>query len=122
MRQLQSAAFGFAVPAAEAAAGACEFVTFFAAGDDRAPAARLRLFEGVFRDLHRRGLRVAYASTAHRPLPIYRRIGGDVVADASIDGEARYFLRFSLERHWMRMPRDAAYRGAGQPSQSTLPS
>ena len=102
MRQLQSSAFGFSLPTTDAQADTCEFVTFFAVDDDRALAPRLQLFEGVFRDLHAQGLRSAYASTARRPLPIYRRIGGSVVADTRVDGEDRFFLRFSLDRHWMR--------------------
>lgn len=109
LRQLQSGAFGFDLPPQRE--GCCEFLTFFAV-DDHALAHRLRFWQGCFQDLARQGLRTAYASTATRPLPVYRRIGGEVVADAQIDGEARYFLRFSLERHWMRQRAAAQVQAA----------
>jgi len=99
LRKFQSAAFGFEPPAD--VAGCCEFLTFFTVRDFRL-SVKLRFWEACFAELRQRGLHLAYATTAARLLPIYRRIGGDVLAETAVDGEARYFLSFSLDRHWMR--------------------
>lgn len=99
LKEFQSAAFGFPRPGD--AAGCCEFLTFFTVHDFRL-AVKLRFWEACFAELRRRGLRTAYATTAARVLPIYRRLGGEVMAETVVDGEARYYLRFSLDRHWMK--------------------
>ncbi len=100
LREFQSAAFGFAPPAE--AAGCCEFLTFFTVSDFRL-GVKLRFWEACFAELRRRGLYIACATTAARLLPIYRRLGGEVLAETVVEREARYFLRFSLDRHWMRV-------------------
>ena len=99
LREFQSAAFGFARPAD--AAGSCEFLTFFTVRDFHL-GMKMRFWEACFAELQRRGLHIAYATTAARPPPIYRRLGGEVLAETAVESEARYFLRFSLARHWMR--------------------
>lgn len=102
LREFQSAAFGF--EPAPGAVGCCEFLTFFTVRDFRL-AVKMRFWEACFAELRQRGLHMAYATTAARLLPIYRRIGGEVLDEAVVEGEARYFLRFSLDRHWMRQTR-----------------
>ena len=108
LREFQSAAFGFESP--RGAAGCCEFLTFFTVRDFRLTM-KMRFWEACFAELRGRGLHAAYATTAARLLPIYRRIGGEVLTETTVDGEARYFLRFSLSRHWMR---GARYVDAGR--------
>lgn len=109
LHEFQSTAFGFPRPAR--AAGCCEFLTFFTVRDFRL-AVKIRFWEACFAELRRRGLRVAYATTAARVLPVYRRLGGEVLAETVVEGEARYFLRFSLARHWMRLRKVEPERSA----------
>jgi len=99
LHAFQSAAFGFPHPVR--VDGCCELLTFFTVQNFRLDL-KLRFWAACFAELRQRGLRTAYATTAARVLPIYRRMGGDVIGETVRDGEARYFLRFSLARHWMR--------------------
>jgi len=98
LRTCQAAGFGFAVPAEP---GLCEFLVFFAHADHNLRT-RFAFWSACFTDLRRRGLHTGYATTARRPLAFYRRIGGSVVDTAEIEGEERFFLRFSLERDYIR--------------------
>jgi hypothetical protein len=101
MQTLQAAAYGFAVPAdlVEAARGGrvCEFLTFFAVGD-HSLAAKHALWTELFDDLRADGFIAALATTAPKVLPLYRRMGVTVLAEAALEGETRYFLRFDLSR------------------------
>lgn len=98
LRQIQGSAFGFDLPGT---AGACEFLTVFVnAGHDLKT--RHIFWSACFADLRRHGLHTAYATTARRPLLLYRRLGGDVVDTNLIEGEERFFLRFSLDRDYIR--------------------
>jgi hypothetical protein len=99
LRDFQSAAFGFPRPAH--AQGVCEFLTFFTVRDFSL-ATKLAFWQACFAELRSRGLHTAFATTAARVLPIYRRLGGEIMAETAVSGEARYFLRFSLDRCWMR--------------------
>jgi hypothetical protein len=92
MRSLQAAAFGFEL---QDTAGSCELLTFFSVNEyqlDRG----LRFQRDSFRDLHKRGFHSAFATTARRPLRTYLRVGGLLLAEKEIEGEMRYFLKFSL--------------------------
>lgn len=99
MRNWQSTAFGFG--AGVDTDGCCELLTYFTTGEHRVGAQR-EFIEACFTDLRRQGLHTAYATTAPRPLPTYRRIGGEVLDERQIGSETRYFLKFSLHRAWMR--------------------
>jgi hypothetical protein len=99
MRAKQSATFGF--DSGTRTEGCCELLTYFTTGEHRVGAQRA-FIEACFTDLRGRGLHTAYATTAPRPLPTYRRIGGELVDERRVDGEMRYFLKFSLSRAWMR--------------------
>jgi len=102
LRELQGGAFGFDLPDRD---GSCEFLTVFVnAGHDLKT--RHVFWSACFADLRRRGLHTAYATTARRPLVLYRRLGGTIVDTNVIEGEERFFLRFSLERDYIR-PREA---------------
>lgn len=99
MRTKQSAAFGFGGEIGTG--GVCELLTYFTTGEHRVGAQRA-FIEACFTDLRGRGLHTAYATTAPRPLPTYRRIGGELLDERQVEGEMRYFLKFSLSRAWMR--------------------
>ncbi len=96
-RELQSGAFGFALPEGAGAAGVCEFLTFFAV-EEHVLSRKFILWDACFLDLRAKGFHRAYATTAAKVLPVYRWLGAEVVAETEVQGEARYFLRFNLER------------------------
>ncbi|MFN4163742.1 MAG: hypothetical protein ACK4GK_04150 [Ferrovibrio sp.] len=104
LRQCQAGAFGFAMPENE---GLCEFLTVFV-NDGHDLRTRYAFWADCFADLRQRGLLAGYATTARRPLGLYRRLGADVVATATIEGEERFFLRFSLDRDYIRRRAEAA--------------
>lgn len=108
MRRFQGAAFGFS-PGPDTA-GCCEFLAFFAVAERRLDR-RLGFVAGCYGELRRGGLRWAYATTAPRPLGSYLHIGGELLEEREVEGEMRYFLRFPLERPWMRRR-----TGAGPPA------
>ena len=95
---LQSAAFGFGVPAEfQDGGGICEFTLaysqlnhsighFHAAWDE------------AFHGLRAMGFREGFATCARRLLPLYRRMGARSLAEVEIGDEIRYFLHFNLER------------------------
>jgi hypothetical protein len=95
----QSSAFGFPMPNPKQ--GCCEFLTFFTVGDHSLKH-KLHFWEGCFKDLSEAGYHTGYASSAARLLPVYRRIGGKVLAECTVEGERRYHWQFSLTRHWMK--------------------
>jgi hypothetical protein len=101
LQTLQAAAYGFTVPvdlAAAAKAGrVCEFLTFFVVGD-RSLTSKHALWTEMFDDLRAAGFTHALATTAPKVLPMYRRMGVEVIGEAAIEGEVRYFLRFDLRR------------------------
>jgi hypothetical protein len=96
MREFQSSAFGFAPP--EPTEGTCELIVFFTLGHRHLSRVVSNLIH-CYAEMRARGFHTAYATTAPRPLPTYRRIGGtEVVDEREIDGEMRYFLRVDLAR------------------------
>lgn len=98
LSSLQSASYGFALPPGN---GLCEFLVFFAHAEHNLRT-RFAFWSACFADLRRRGLHTGYATTARRPLTFYRRIGGIVEETAMIENEERFFLRFSLDRDYIR--------------------
>lgn len=104
LRQCQGTAFGFAMPENR---GLCEFLTVFV-NDGHDLRTRYAFWTDCFADLRQRGLHTGYATTARRPLGLYRRLGAEVVATATIEGEERFFLRFSLDRDYIRRRTEAA--------------
>lgn len=101
LRTLQAAAYGFATPAELADAAnegrVCEFLTFFVVGD-HSLTSKHALWTEMFDDLRAAGFTHALATTAPKVLPMYRRMGVQVIGEAEIEGEVRYFLRFDLRR------------------------
>jgi hypothetical protein len=93
MRELQSAAYGFPPPAP----ASCEFLSYVS-GDDHQLLGVHEMWRESFADLRARGFGAAVATSAAQPLPFYRRAGAEVLAEAEIEGEQRYFLRFDLAR------------------------
>lgn len=103
LRECQANAFGFAMPDEH---GLCEFLAFFV-NDGHDLRTRYAFWANCFADLRRRGLQAAYATTARKPLGLYQRVGADVAATATIEGEERFFLRFSLDRDYIRRRTEA---------------
>lgn len=99
LHHYQSSAFGF--PSPNPKEGSCEFLTFFTVGNHRL-VHKLHFWEGCFKDLLANGYYTGYASSAARLLPVYRRIGGEVLAESVVEGELRYHWQFSLARYWMK--------------------
>lgn len=92
MTQFQSAAYGFAPPAASD--GTCEMLAFFVvtARDMKASAG---FWRRCLVDLHAMGFRDAYATARPDTYPTYRRYGAEQLAEVEIEGERRYFIRFA---------------------------
>jgi hypothetical protein len=95
LRQFQSASYGFTAP--QAASGSFEVLTFFAVAAQTLDVCA-KFWSNCLDLLGRRGLTIGYATTARRPLPMYRRVGWQVVQEQEIESEMRYFLHYnSLE-------------------------
>jgi hypothetical protein len=101
MVELQSAAYGFAVPeslVAEVRAGrVCEFLTFFAVGP-HALEGKLGLWRELFDDLRGLGFTHALGTCSPVVLPLYRWMGATQIGSAEIEQEKRIFLQFDLTR------------------------
>lgn len=108
MNTLQAAAYGFAVPAGLVGGRVCEFLTLFSVGD-LSLTSKHALWNELFDDLRAEGYAHAVATTSPKILPLYRWAGAEVVAEATLEGEVRYFLRFDLGRTAaVRRPRRTA--------------
>ena len=92
LRQFQSASYGFAAP--EAAHGSFEVLTFFATAAQHLGVGA-SFWSSCLALLGRRGLTTGYATTAPRPLPMYRRAGWQVVHELEIESEMRHFIRYA---------------------------
>jgi hypothetical protein len=96
--EFQAAAFGF--PRAGGAKGRyCEILNVFTTSHHGETARTtygsfIRGFGYV--DLAAHGFEAAYATCTRRRLRSCQRLGAQVLAETSIDGEARYFLQWSL--------------------------
>ncbi|MBS4045007.1 MAG: hypothetical protein KG075_01605 [Alphaproteobacteria bacterium] len=110
LRQLQAGAFGFRLPPGD---GLCEFLTVFVNADHDLKS-RHAFWSDTFADLRRRGLHSAYATTARRPLLLYRRLGGIVADSATIETEERFLLHFTLTRDYIRRRDSAAAAAAAE--------
>ena len=91
LRQFQSSSYGFAAP--QAASGSFEVLTFFAVATQTLDVCA-SFWSSCLDLLGGRGFTTGYATTARRPLPMYRRAGWRVVQEREIESEMRYFLRF----------------------------
>ena len=91
MHEFQSAYFGFYPPAD----AQFEVLTFFTS-EPRTIAWLTMLWSECLDVLSLLNLKVGYATTAHRPMRLYRMGGWQVVAEKEIEGERRYFLRNEL--------------------------
>lgn len=111
LRTLQGAAYGFAVPAGLATGKVCEFLTFFSVADFSL-SGKHALWTELFDDLRAEGFTHALATTSPKILPMYRRMGVQVIGETTLEGEVRYFLQFDLART------ATARRPRGQPGAS----
>ncbi|MFM1822697.1 MAG: hypothetical protein RI967_963, partial [Planctomycetota bacterium] len=95
---LQSAAYGFTVPASlEDGRPVCEFTLAYSR-DDHSIGHFHAAWDEVFGDLRADGFHDGLATCARRLLPLYRRMGARVVEETEIGGERRFFLHFELAR------------------------
>ena len=97
--EFQAAAFGF--PRAGGAKGRyCEILNVVITTVHHSETARAtyRSFISGFGygDLVAHGFQAAYATCTRRRLRPYQRLGAQVLAETTIDGEARYFLQWPL--------------------------
>jgi len=96
--EFQAAAFGF--PRAGGAKGRyCEILNVITTvhHSESARATYRSFISGfAYRDLVAQGFQAAYAMCTRRRLRPYQRLGAQVLAEASIDGEARHFLSWPL--------------------------
>ena len=96
--EFQAAAFGFAPPAAPGGR-CCEILNVMATSHHRetARAAYGSFIRGFgYEDLLSHGFEAAYSTCTRRRLRPYPRLGAHVLAETSIEGEARFFLRWPL--------------------------
>lgn len=92
LRQFQSASYGFAP---QTRTGSFEVLTYFAVAAQTLEMCA-RFWSSCLELLGGRGFTNGYATTARRPLPLYRRVGWQVVQEQEIESEMRYFLRYKL--------------------------
>jgi hypothetical protein len=90
----QASRLGFDPPPATLS-GHCEVLALFSRCDADLVGLRT-FFQEVAEDLLALGLRSADATCTDRLLPAYRHIGGQPLAQRSLDGENRTLLRFQL--------------------------
>lgn len=84
--------YGFQLPSTSTdICRACEVLTMFSV-KHRVNQER---WLGICKEVFRYGFTDIFATTAPRPLPLYQRLGFQVIDKAVIDGEARYFIRMS---------------------------
>ncbi len=96
LRSFQSSAFGFAVPADSPPA--CELLALYIEPDPVLAPQFGRMTRTCFAQLAASGLAVAYATTATRVLPLYRRLGAKIIESRTIGTEERHFLCFDLSK------------------------
>lgn len=93
LRQFQAASYGFVAPSAPSAS--FEVLTFFASATQTFAMCR-NFWSSCLALLRKRGLTTGYATTAPRPLPMYRRAGWRILQEKEIESEKRYFLRYEI--------------------------
>jgi hypothetical protein len=94
LKEFQSSTFDFPPPAT--AIGSCEILTFFSAVDRQA-AVKIKFWKRCCWELLHLGFHTAYATCAPHPLATFRRMGGKILAEATIQNERRFFLEFALK-------------------------
>jgi hypothetical protein len=94
MKSFQSAAFGFTPPSDTA--GCFEVLTFFCVSDHRL-GVTLSLWTQCLEVFKSAGYHTGFASTARRPLVMYRRIDWKQIGIATILDEERFFLKYRIE-------------------------
>lgn len=101
MRRLQASGFGFSPPAEPWRMA--EILLFFS--NDPLPKRGVNaLWRTIHRDQYQRGVRTLLATTAPALLRAYLRQGCEVIAEAEIAGERRYFLRWTVNSHGAAQP------------------
>jgi hypothetical protein len=96
MRRLQASGFGFSPPAEP---GRMAEILLFCSNDPLPKQGVNALWRAIHRDQYQRGVRTLLATTAPGPLRAYLRQGCEVIAEAEIAGERRYFLRWTVDAH-----------------------
>ena len=94
LAEYQAALLGFPPPPTELR-GHCEILALFSRRDADLVGLRSFLCSSA-EELLRLGYSTADATCTDRLLPVYRHIGGEPLAQRSIDGENRTLLRFQL--------------------------
>ncbi len=97
----QSSAFGFHPP--ENKHGQCELLAFFSI-NNHSLVHTLHFWRGCFKDLSTCGYHTGFASSAGRLVPVYRRGGGEILAQTELEGELRFHWKFALNRQFLRAP------------------
>ncbi len=95
LRHFQAASYGFALP--PASLSSFEVLTFFATVAQTLSVCA-NFWSSCLALLRGRGLTTGYATTAPRPLAMYRRAGWRVLQEQEIESEKRYFLRYETPR------------------------
>ncbi len=95
LRQFQASAYGFAAPPTPGSS--FEVLTFFASAAQTL-AVCANFWSSCLALLNGRGLTTGYATTARRPLSMYRRAGWRVLQETEVESEKRYFLRYEIPR------------------------
>jgi hypothetical protein len=117
---LQSAAYGFAVPETlDDGRSLCEFTLVFSR-EEHSLGHFHAAWDEAFGDLRSAGFGDGLATCARRLLPLYRRMGAKVLAEAEIAGEQRYFLHFELTRT-SRWNARLVERGEGEAPDHAVP-
>jgi hypothetical protein len=95
LRQFQASAYDFAAP--DAMVGAFEVLTFFALATETV-LVRANFWARCVALLSACGYHAGYATTARRPLSMYRRAGWRVLGEREIESEMRYFIHYKIPR------------------------
>jgi len=92
LKDFQSLAFGFPPP--RDSTGCFEVLTFFSRNSSLQ--LQLHLWSHCLGQMTVRGFHTAFATTAHRPLKSYVRIGWKAIGRGLVNGEERSFLSYDL--------------------------
>jgi hypothetical protein len=95
LRELQAADYGFALSGKQA--GAFEVLTYFAV-EAKTLDVRSNFWARCVALLSACGFHTGYATTALRPLAMYRRVGWQVLEEREIESEQRFFLCYRISQ------------------------
>lgn len=93
LRQFQAASYGFAAP--QASCRSFEVLTFFTLAAQTLDVCA-SFWSSCLALLSGRAFMTGYATTAQRPLPMYRRAGWRILDEREIESEKRYFLNYKI--------------------------